>query len=510
MDTPLLAVLRSMPPGAIAVAEGDMRLTTGALLEGSAHLAAGMRQLGVKAGDTAVLAAKPDAGFIKIVYAAMMTGIRLAVIDPEMGRDNYREKLRQLQPQWAFVDSRLLLLQERPLLRRLYFWFSKNGPYFPRTPGLRIIVTGPRLPVFQQHTRLRTLENAPLPKEEAVIALPDDHEFLITYTSGTTATPKGVVHSIGALTASILQIADMLRSAGNRRIATHLPYFALIGLNAGVEAHLWDYRSSPAWKLKFIEKHGITTLFSPPCDYLPLMEHCEREGRCLPECLQQLFFGSAPVYRSFLERLLPLAPSHTKLTCMYGMTENLIVATIDGRQKAQLPTDSGDVVGLPRPGVEIRIGEDGEIFVQSPQLYRRYLHLAGRDSFHATGDLGFLDTNGRLVLTGRKKDMLIRRNFNLYPGLYEPTVNRIQGVVESAFVGVFDEKRQDEIVFLFVETMQAITEAKLRLALESGPFSIDREALPDRIVFENLPRRGRQSKVDKGVLRERAKGMMNF
>lgn len=508
METPLLALLRGMPPGSTAVVDGHRTITTSELLEDSARLATGMRQAGMKMGDTVVLAAKPDAGFIKIVYAALMTGLRLAVIDPEMGRENYREKLRQLRPLWAFVDYRLLLLQEQRFLRWAYFRFAKNAFFFPKTAGLKIVATGPWMPVFQQHMPMRRLAGTNAGDETAA-HLPNEHEFLITYTSGTTDTPKGVVHTVAALTESILQIADVLRGTGNRRIATHLPYFALIGLNAGIAAHLWNYPDSASQKMKFIEKHRITTLFSPPCDYLPLMEICRQERRKLPDCLQHLFFGSAPVYRSFLERLIPLLPDHTQLSCLYGMTENLLVATIDGREKVQLSDREGDIVGKPRPGVEIRFAGDGEILVRSPQLYCRYLHLDSRDAFHATGDFGFFDKEGRLVLSGRKKDMIIRRNFNLYPGLYEPTINRIPGVVESAFVGVFDEKRQDEMVVLFVEKVGPVTESQLFRLLKQGEFSIDREALPDQIIFSSLPRKGRQNKVNKIALRENVKKMMN-
>lgn len=498
--TDLLALLHKSHPDTVAIRDGRRTVTVGDLLTLSARLAAGLRRIGVAPGDTAVLAAKPDADFIALVYAALRCGLRLAVIDPEMGRDNYREKLRQLSPDWAFVDSRLLLLQEHPLLRRLYFRFSKNGMYFPEQPGLRMLSTGPRLPLRQPHTPLRALVHTP-EDQEPPMRLPDETEFLITYTSGTTQEPKGVVHSVGALYAGVDRIATLLREGGNKSVATHLPYFALIGLNAGVEAHLWAYKSSAAAKIRFIEQHKITTLFSPPCDYLPLIAYCEQERRKLPACLRQIFFGSAPVYRAFLERLLPHVPAHVRLTCLYGMTENLLVAAIDGRDKANFPTDAGDIVGRPVPGVSVKIASDGEIMLHSPQTYSRYLHLDNREVWHASGDLGYLREDGSLVLTGRKKDMIIRRNFNLYPGLYEPTINRIPGVTESAFIGIYDPVQCDETVVLVVETHQHLREAALRRALEFGPYSIDREAWPDRIVFATLPRKGRQSKVDKQALR---------
>ncbi|MFN0215137.1 MAG: class I adenylate-forming enzyme family protein [Saprospiraceae bacterium] len=515
MSKTLLQLLRERDPEAPAIVQKGQVLRVGELLRDTEQLVAKFQQAGMKPGNTAVIAAMPDAGFVRIVYAAMICGLRLAVIDPEMGRENYREKLKQLQPQWAFVDYRLLLLQEHPLLRWIYFFWSKKGIYFPKSPGVRIIATGRWMPVFQKHLRL-TYPGTPF-REKVYPGTPfrgnlqpgtefrDTHDFLITYTSGTTSVPKGVVHSQGAITASILQIADLIRGGHNRRIATHLPYFAIIGLNAGVEAYLWEYKMPAAKQFDFIQKNHISTLFSPPCDYLPMIEYCETEGRLFPDCLQHLFFGSAPVHRSFLERLIAVLPEHIRLTCLYGMTENLVVSSIDGREKATLPTDAGDILGCPVPGIEIQIAADGEIMVRSPQMYTRYLHLEKRADWHASGDLGFLDAEGRIVLTGRKKDMIIRRNFNLYPGLYEPTINRIAGVTECAFVGVFDEKKHDEVVALFVETHRAMTEKNLRKQLERGEYSIDLEALPDLIFYENLPRSGRQSKVDKNALRKRLK-----
>lgn len=506
MTKSLLQLLSERDPAANAIVHHDQVLSVGDLLRDTALLAAGFQKAGLKPGDTAVLAAMPDAGFVRIIYAALICGLRLAVIDPEMGRENYREKLKQLNPQWAFVDYRLLLLQEHPLLRWAYFHWSKKGIYFPRSPGIQIIACGKWMPIFQKHISLKSLGTpfrGGLEERGSETEFRGTSDFLITYTSGTTSVPKGVVHSVGAITASILQIADLIRGGHNRRIATHLPYFAIIGLNAGVEAYLWEYHSSAEQQLDFIQKHQITTLFSPPCDYLPLIEWCERNDAQFPDCLQHLFFGSAPVHRSFLERLIAVLPNHIRLTCLYGMTENLVVASIDGRVKATLPTDSGDILGQAVAGAEIQIAADGEIMVRSPQLYTRYLHLETRDTWHASGDLGFVDGEGRIVLTGRKKDMIIRRNFNLYPGLYEPTINRIPGVTECAFVGIFDETKHDEVVALFVETHRPITPAAFRKQLERGEYSIDREALPDLIFFEKLPRAGRQNKVDKNALRMR-------
>ena len=94
----LISLLRERVPTTPAIVYKGQTMTVGELLRESEQLAAGLQKLGIKHGDTAVLAAMPDAGFIKIVYAAMICGLRLAVIDPEMGRDNYRENCANCNP----------------------------------------------------------------------------------------------------------------------------------------------------------------------------------------------------------------------------------------------------------------------------------------------------------------------------------------------------------------------------------------------------------------------------
>jgi non-ribosomal peptide synthetase component E (peptide arylation enzyme) len=127
------------------------------LLRESEALAAGLYQQGFRENDLAVIAAPPGIDFLNIIYATIILRGWIAIIDPEMGRDNYRAKLRQLQPGRAFVDSRLLLLQEHPLLRQLYFRLKRNTPYFPHQPGIRNIAVGRWLPLIRRHLSFRKL-----------------------------------------------------------------------------------------------------------------------------------------------------------------------------------------------------------------------------------------------------------------------------------------------------------------------------------------------------------------
>ncbi len=152
--------------------------------------------------------------------------------------------------------------------------------------------------------------------------------------------------------------------------------------------------------------------------------------------------------------------------------------------------------------IEYKIENDGELHINGPQLFKHYLHLNSRADFHATGDLVMVQ-DGQLFLTGRKKNMLIRRNFNIYPELYEQTIMKIKGVNEAVMIGIYEEKVNDEKIILVVDGN--IEKQKLMRLLSNGEFSIDKEALPDDIVFMSIPHSGRQSKVNRNALLEKIK-----
>jgi len=148
----------------------------------------------------------------------------------------------------------------------------------------------------------------------------------------------------------------------------------------------------------------------------------------------------------------------------------------------------------------VKISENCEILISSNQLFKRYVHIDRTEEYHKTGDLGFINQEGLLVLKGRKKNMIIRKDFNLYPSLYEPTIKKIDGIEEAVYVGVYDEEIADEVVYLAIESKKDLDKSAIIKKLRSGNSKIDTEALPDKIVFTEIPRKGRQMKVDFNLL----------
>jgi acyl-CoA synthetase (AMP-forming)/AMP-acid ligase II len=516
--------------------EGGQKVTVNEIYDDAIKIALNLQANGFKINDRVAIAAPPNAEFLKIMYALIFLKATVAIIDPEMGRDNYNSKLKQFNPQWAFVDARLLLLQEHPILRFFYLKKSKTAPYFPYTPSANIIACGGWLPLFQKKIFLNKWINKPLIGEFnwEINKAPDllnlknlvnlepnlsdnknknliknnaqnsqntegGHDFLITYTSGTIAEPKGVVHSFNSLLNSIQLIGTELNPEKETLIATYLPHYMLIGFAVKIPSILYNPKLSAIQKLAFFADNKVTTIMGPPSDFVPTMEHCEQTKTLFPDTMQHILLGSAPVTRRFLRRLSAVLPAHTRITCLYGMTENLLVATIDGRFKMDYDCE-GDLLGKPAEGVEIKIMGD-EIVLKSNQLFSRYFHLKDRNEFHETGDLGNFDKNNYLILRGRKKDMIIRRNLNIYPAIYEATINRMDGVTEAVLVGIYDDLMHDEKVYLIIEGEDFLNKKNILNQLKTGIYSIDAEAMPDEILFMQLPRSGRQHKVNKEAIR---------
>ena len=494
----IIELLQQLDANHVLLENSKEKFTVSMLLQESQILAANLREEGMKEKDRIVIASAMGTEFVKIMFATMMLKCEVAIIDPEMGRENYKYKLEQFNPQWVFLDSRIALLQEHPILRLIYFYWKKVGLYFPRNKNIKKILTGPRLPIFQTYIPIKKLlqssgkENITLHKTEAL-------PYLVTYTSGTLSEPKGVLHTTESLHESIQLIAALIRSEQKQIMATHLPHFMLIAACAGVATKLWGNTWSPKKRLTFIEEEKISILFAPPSEYLELINYCEKNNRMLPNSLTHVLLGSAPVHQVFLKRLIKFLPAETRITCLYGMTENLVVTSIDGRKKATMSC-AGDPLGYAAKGLQIKIAADDEILLNSNQLFYRYWHLEKRSEWHPTGDLGYVDATGNLILKGRKKDMIIRRNFNLYPALYIPTIKEIEGITDAVLVGKYDETKADEEVHLFIESEISLSKKYIRKQLESGPYSIDKEAWPDFIHFKKIPRKGRQQKIDRMVL----------
>ncbi|WP_347108059.1 class I adenylate-forming enzyme family protein [Paenarthrobacter sp. S56] len=376
----------------------------------------------------------------------------------------------------------------------------------------------------------------PLPSGTAAMEAPANHptqEAVIIFTSGTTGAPKGVVHTRGSLAAGFQQLSNRCTFAEGDRIHSEQLMMGLPALIAGAHWTMPSYGfSAHINPLRLVDELGpvagrkngydaATHLFLVPSQLAPILDALERGEVQLPDTLKTVMLGAAPVLAPFLQRAMKQLPG-VDFKLIYGMTELLPIAIADGQEKLDFASGTnaehrssdgsgeGDFLGEPLPAVGVRIGDDHELFARGPNMCSGYL---GDEPMveHATGDLVRLDHGktgpgkpARLVMIGRKKDMIIRGKTNIYPGLYEPLVAGIEGVHQAVMVGVPDTIG-DEAVWLAVVPASGHSTDTLRGRLTKElPRLIDESALPDRVeMLDSIPVSGRHRKPDRAALQRR-------
>ena len=277
------------------------QMTSGDLLASSTYLATALKEIGLTENSRVLLAVKPSSEFIIILFANMMLGSIISIIDPEMGEQNYKNKFAQFDPQFVFVDSSILLLNEHPILKFVLKRLNIFMPFFPNSTNGKVISTGIKLPLFTKNIHISSLTREDANEKVKFIKSNPNREFLVIYTSGTLSKPKGVVHTLRSIGNSVSLLSKLLVTNKNKSIATHLPHFILLGIMAGMEVHLWKENLSVKSKTHFINKHKITTLFGPPSDFTKLFKYWEKEEN-IPGTLTNVYLGSAPIYHSFLSK----------------------------------------------------------------------------------------------------------------------------------------------------------------------------------------------------------------
>ena len=337
----------------------------------------------------------------------------------------------------------------------------------------------------------------------------------VLYTSGTTGRSKGAMLSHGNLASNARALVDAWRFTSDDVLLHALPIFHTHGLFVATNVTLMagasmlcipKYDSDEIFRLL----PRATTMMGVPTFYVRLLDDA-RLTREATAHMRLFVSGSAPLlpdtHRGFIERT-----GHAILE-RYGMTET--------GMNTSNPYDGDRVpgtVGLPLPGVEVRIanagtgeifgqGEIGMIEVRGPNVFKGYWRMPDKtkaefrdDGFFITGDLGKIDDRGYVHIVGRGKDLIISGGFNVYPKEVESEIDALPGVVESAVIGVphpdFGEGVMAVVVLandVELQEKEVIDALKTRLA---------NYKVPKRVFFvDDLPR-NTMGKVQKNLLRD--------
>ena len=363
------------------------------------------------------------------------------------------------------------------------------------------------------------LERAAVHADEHVpAARGSDDLAAILYTSGTTGRSKGAMLTHGNLLSNALALKDYWDWQRGDVLIHALPIFHVHGLF--VASHGALLNGSPMlWFAKFapravVERLPEATLFmGVPTMYVRLLAEPTLD-RAACRHMRVFISGSAPLlietFNAFRERT-----GHT-IVERYGMSETLMLTSNPCR-----PQDGerrGGTVGFPLPGVGLRVRDDqgqlaprgviGDIEVRGPNVFRGYWRMPDKtrddftdDGWFKTGDVGRFDEDGYVELVGRRKDLVISGGYNVYPAEVEAFLNEVNGVAESAVIGVLHPDLGEGVVAAVVASPGATLSAD---ALIAGlKEKIAGFKVPKRVfVVDDLPRNA-MGKVQKNVLRER-------
>jgi acyl-CoA synthetase (AMP-forming)/AMP-acid ligase II len=488
-----------------AIAASRAALTYRQLGERIRATAAGLRAAGLEPGDRVLFSVRPSPEGIVLALGIVRAGGVVVFADPGVGPELFAARFEAAAPRWAAAESLLYtassLAVVRPLTRR-------RGLLLPeyRTLPVRHIYSGRWLPgVPRRALSARRLAGsaAPAVAEPATGA---DHEALIVFTSGTTAAPKAVVHTRLSLGAGLAMLGDRCAIGPGDVLHTDQLMLGLPALVNGAQWTLPPYGFAPAADpVRYAAGLARAThTFCVPADLAALV-HALDNGTVPPSpTLRVVVVGGAPVPPALVRAATQALPG-AELLAVYGMTEILPIATATAADKLGHP-GPGDMAGVALPGITATLTDEGELVVAGPNLCRGYLGEPPMLS-HATGDLATLD-GGRVILLGRKKDMLIRGRVNIYPGLYEPSIAALPGVAQAAFVGVPDEFGDERVVLAVVAAgsdgpPRVLDNHPLAVSVRAAlPRLIDASAQPDDVVvLAALPVAGRARKPDRAALR---------
>ncbi len=358
-------------------------------------------------------------------------------------------------------------------------------------------------------------------REEAfdTVARGPDDLAAILYTSGTTGRSKGAMITHRNLASNALSLVDAWAFTRGDMLLHALPIYHVHGLFVATHCALLA-GARMLWLPKFDAREvcsllsHATVLMGVPTFYTRLLsEPAFTREAC--RTIRLFVSGSAPLlaetFDAFSERT-----GHAILE-RYGMTEAGMI-TSNPLQGAR----AGGTVGRPLPGIEVRIVDDkggtcgpsaiGGVQVRGPNVFAGYWQMPEKtreefteDGYFRTGDMGQWvadgPAKGYLQLVGRAKDLIISGGLNIYPKEIEERIDLMDGVVESAVVGMPDPDFGEAVAAVIVRKPGCtLTEAGVIAALRG---EIAHFKVPKRVVFEDALPRNAMGKVQKAALREK-------
>ncbi|GAA4496318.1 AMP-binding protein [Actinoallomurus oryzae] len=463
-----------LAPDVEAVVTAEERMTYRDLAREVARVRAALARAGIGRGDRVGICAGNGPRWVALFVAIGSVGAVAVPVNTRFTADEVHYTLAHARVSTLFVADRVLRVDFIAMLRTL--GFGGDASVCAALPDLTsVVVLGDDAPGWATSwPDFLGAADADVPPS----GTPDD-VLLVQYTSGTTSRPKGVLLTHRGMCADAFFSGARLGLRTGDRFHSARPFFHVAATTLSILASIQHAatlvtmpRFEPAEALRLLEAERCTHFSGNDTIALMLLNHPDRTRRTLH--LRGAWVAASPtVIRRVIDEL-----GAKECVAGYGLSE----ASPNVAQSCWWEPEEVRASGAMRvePGVEVRIralddghdcgpGEPGSILVRGWNVMRGYLDAPEQtaaaidgDGWLSTGDIGTLDTTGRLHFVGRTKDIIRVGGENVAPADVEDTLHRHPRVRQAAVVGVPDE-RLIEVPFAFVVLTEpgAATEPEL-------------------------------------------------
>jgi len=436
-------------PDKTAIVLDERSLSYRELLDQVQRLAGALDALGVRRGDKLALMLPNVTEFTVAYFAGHFVGAPIVALNVLLTADEVEYHLRDSEAVALVVWAGCL---------------ERAEPGARRVPGCRQVIVAGASSALPTHTvALEALIATAAPRQEAVATSPDETAVLL-YTSGTTGKPKGAELSHFNLFHNAEFVCNtLLPMPAEQAVAlATLPLFHSFGqsvvqnrflMGGGTLVLLPRFAAQSVFEL--VQRHRVTFFAGVPTMYVALLEHARATGHAL-ESLKYCVSGGAALPVEVLAAFE--ARFGVQLLEGYGLSETSPVASFNSLDRARKVGS----IGTPIRGVQFRLLDDadavvsvpdtpGEICIRGPNVMKGYYNKpdataeALRDGWFRTGDIGVRDADGYYFIVDRKKDMILRGGFSVYPREVEEVLYAHPAVQEAAVIGLPHPTHGEEV-----------------------------------------------------------------
>jgi len=473
-----------------AIVSGDRRLSYAEIDEASNKVANTLIRMGVNKGDRVAMLVPNSPEFVIIYFGIVKTGSIAVPLNPKHAVNELASLFDNCRPKVLVAESPFLepLVPALPRFKSIKHVIDLGSKYEGQFLGYREIMA---------RSSAQRIEVEPGPEDIATIS----------YTGGPTNRPRGVMLSHQHLVTEAAISADGFQQTDKDIMMLFaLPLLHLFGLTAVLLAPVYKGSTvvivpgtglSISTLMEAIERERGTILLGVPYIFALAVNMAEKEG--INNDLSSLRLcgsGGAPLSIDIVQRF----KQHYgfDLIDLWGLTEAICQVTcppIDGTGKL-------GSVGKALPGWEVKIVDDngkelllnqpGEIIVRGPIMKGYYNNPQAtaetiKDGWLYTGDIGRVDEDGYLFLTGRKKETIIVKGQNIYPSDIEDVLYTHPKVAEAAVVGIPDELRGEVVrAVISLKEGEATTEEEIRRFCRKH---MSDYKVPKQVIFiDSLPK----------------------